>query len=97
MCQKCKIDSYVLSIAEPVAVDDLIDTQTWNRPERLNKASVDMAENYKAVIEEEKLGRSSQDSESKQLKKTLCKVIKSCKLSPNQQRCIYRTWWRNSN
>ena len=37
-----------------------------------------MAKTYKAVIKEEKLGRSSQVSESKQVKNTLCKVIESC-------------------
>ena len=37
-----------------------------------------MAKNYKAVIEEEKLGRSSQDSESKQLKNILGKAVESC-------------------
>ena len=37
-----------------------------------------MAKNYKAVLEEKKLGRSCQDSESKQLKNTLGKVIESC-------------------
>ena len=65
MCQKCQIDLYVLALAGPIAVDDLIDTQTWNWIERLNKASADLAKNYKAVIKEKKLGKSSQDSESK--------------------------------
>ena len=73
MCQKYHIDFYVLSIAEPIAVDDSIDTQTENWIERLNKASADMTKNYKAVIEEEKLGRSSQDSEFNQLKNTQLK------------------------
>ena len=36
-----------------------------------------MAKNYKAVIEEEKSGIRSQDSKSKQLKKTLGKGIES--------------------
>ena len=64
MCQKYQIELHVLPIAEAIAVNDLIDTQTQNQIERLNKASADMAKNYKAVIEEEKFGRISQDSES---------------------------------
>ena len=51
-CQSYQIDLYVLSIAEPIAVDDCIDKQIRNSIERLNKASADVAKNYKAVIEE---------------------------------------------
>ena len=68
MCRKYQIDLYVLSIVEPIAVDDSMYNQIRNQIERLNKASADVAKNYKAVIEEEKSGRSSQESESKQLK-----------------------------
>ena len=37
-----------------------------------------MAKNYKAVIEEEKSGRSSQDSKKNKLKHTLGKAIELC-------------------
>ena len=77
MCQKYQIDLYVLSIVDPIEVDDSIGNQIRNQIERLNKVSADVAKNYKAVIEEEKSGRSSQDSESKQLKNTLGKAIES--------------------
>ena len=65
MCQKYQID---LSLTEPKAVDDSMDNQIRRQSERLSKASDNVAENHKALIEEEKLGRSSQDSESKQLR-----------------------------
>ena len=78
MSQKYRIDLYVLSIAEPIAVYDSIDNQIRNQIERLNKASADVAKNYKAVIEEEKSARSSQDSDCKQLKNILHKAIESC-------------------
>ena len=72
MCYKILLSVYVL------AVDDSIDNQIRNWIERINKASADVAKNYKAVIEEEKSGRCSQESESKQLKNTLGKAINSC-------------------
>ena len=78
MSQKYQIDLYVLSIAEPIAVDDSIDNQIRNWIERVSKASADVAKNNKAAIEEEKSGRSSQDSNCKQIKNILHKAIESC-------------------
>ena len=43
MCQKYQIDLNALSIAEHIAVDDFMDTKTWNWIERLNNASADVA------------------------------------------------------
>ena len=43
MCQKYQTDLYVLSIAEPIAVDDSMYNQIRNQTERLNKASADVA------------------------------------------------------
>ena len=78
MCQKYQIDLYVLSTAEPIAIDDSLSNHLRNWIERLNKASADVAKKYKAVIEEEKSSRRSQDSESKQLKNTLGTAIELC-------------------
>ena len=78
MSQKYQIDLYVLSIADPIAVDDSIDNQIRNQIERVYKASADVAKNYKAVIEEERSGRNSQDNDCKQLKNIPHKAIESC-------------------
>ena len=67
-----------LSIVEPIAVDDSIDNQLRNQIGRVNKASGDVVKNYKAVIEEERLGRSTQNSDCKQLRNILHEAIESC-------------------
>ena len=65
MCQKYQIDLYVSPTAEPIAIDDSMDSHIRNQIERLNKASADVAKNYNVVTEEEMSGSSIQDSESK--------------------------------
>ena len=61
ICQKYQIDFYILSIADPIAVNDSIDSQITNQIENLIRFQ-QMWQKYKEAIEGEKLGRSSQDS-----------------------------------
>ena len=78
MSEKYQIDLYILSIAEPIVVDDCIDNQIRNWIERVNKDFSICGKNYKAIIKEEKSGRSSHDSDCKQLKNILHKAIELC-------------------